>query len=102
MPPAPELPLERSESPLLMPSERPVFLPNSTEEPLFCCPMLEEVLRFTSPPDVDPVFLLTLSRSRFSMRCLLRVISSAMAMPLGEVNRCHTERYRKAKTTETV
>src|SRR5947207_11953338 len=83
--PRPEEPLERPRS-LCMPldeppllrlgslsqlSERPTFWPNSAEESLFCCPILEEVSRFTSPPEVDSVLRLSLSRSRFSITDLL-------------------------------
>src|SRR5437667_12501408 len=81
---------------------RPTFLPKSAEEPLFCCPLLDDVLRFTSPAGVEPVLLLILSRSRFSMHCLLHVIRSAMQMPLADLNCSHSGPYRIEKPTETV
>jgi hypothetical protein len=48
-------------------SERPMFWPKLELESLLLSPLREDVSRFTSPAEVEPVFLLSLSRSRLSI-----------------------------------
>jgi hypothetical protein len=48
-------------------SERPMFWPKSASEPRFTFPCFEDVSRLMLPPDDELVFLLILSRSRFSI-----------------------------------
>src|ERR1043166_3849892 len=82
-------------------SERPMPWPKLLSESLFSFPMFEDVLRFTSPAGVDDVFLLILSRSRFSIHCLLRCRDRLRDQQLFRVQwECPCQRI--SKMTETV
>jgi hypothetical protein len=61
-------------------SERPMFWPKLALESLLLSPLREDVSRFTSPAEVEPVFLLSLSRSRLSIASSL-ILSGLMPLP---------------------